>query len=287
MARNRLIVNAPNLPRRPVENSIISYNNKVSNFIAAEAAYKNRPILRERAVIDFNSDITWTNTHISNVLKNAHAGRLFNVLPLHILYPDLILEKFYWAAIFGLWTSAKDISSLPAQNRNSPLLATDQLIKINLSLPDTDQRININVILVDDLEQILLNNGAQYLNLQERIGKNFYKLPSQMLAEDGVLPVRTLLPTIQKNHIWVKHQFFPVKFLYNENFYIEAHQAGLYSGTQATAFCYNYLGLDYKSSVSKYDNVLSGAGEDFLHKDKIENRKFTDIHLHPSKTDTE
>jgi hypothetical protein len=61
----------------------------------------------------------------------------------------------------------------------------------------------------------------------------------------------------------------------------------LYSSTEATAFCYNYLGLDYKPSVSKYDNVLSGGGEDFLHKDKIENRKFTDIHPYPSKPDTE
>jgi hypothetical protein len=55
----------------------------------------------------------------------------------------------------------------------------------NLSLPDTKQQININVVLVDDLNQFFIPNGAQYLNLQERIGKDFYKLPSQMLAEDG------------------------------------------------------------------------------------------------------
>lgn len=50
-------------------------------------------------------------------------------------------------------------------------------------------------------------------------------------------------------------------------------------------FCYNYI--SDKSSIAKSDNVIEG-GEDFLHKDKVENRKFIDIiHSYPLKHETE
>ena len=269
---------------RPTENNIIAANKNVSNLIISEKAYRNRKISRELAVTALNSEKPWTKPHISNVLNNVHAGRLFNVLPLNILYPDLTFEKLYLAVIFGLWTNGS--SYLSSQKLNLPLSDTDQQIdlslpympqQINLSLPDTSQQINLNMVLVEDLDQILLNNGTEYINLQERIGKDFSKLPSQIFIEGEVLPVRTLIPTIYRNHIWAQHRLLPVNFLYNEKFYQEAHQAGLYSGPQATSFCYKYLG--FRPPMEKSDHII-GGDDSFIH--KVGYRKLTDIKDSPS-----
>ena len=252
-----------------------------SILIMSESTYKNRPLVPELATDVFNSDIAWNIYNIGKVLSNIHIIRLLNILPLDVFYPGLNLKEIPWVVVVALWTTKNEAltwkpGSLPS-------------VKRNLDLPNADDagQITLNIFCVKDLCQVLADDGTRYYQLQERIGDNISKLPPEIFIEEEVLPVRVFLPLMSKSSIFTQDQLFPAKFLYNENFYKEAHQAGLYSGIEATNFCYNYLGLDYKLPVSKYDTVLSG-GEDFLHKDKFKNRKFTDIiHPYPSKPDTE
>jgi len=155
--------------------------------------------------------------------------------------------------------------------------------KRNIDLPDNAGQITLNLFCVNDLNQVL-DDGTQYYHLQQSQGDNISKLPSEFFVENKELPVRVFLPLMSKNSILAQDKLFPAKLLYNETFYKEAHQAGLYSGVQATNFCYNYIGL--KSPITKSDNVLSGGGDEIL-VDKLKNQKFTDTHPYPSKPETE